>query len=105
MCACWCPRFSRCLRHSATRGCLATFAAPGGALAPARLLAASTAQGVPLFMVDCPGYYHRPGDAYQDQDGEDWPDNDLRFGLLSKVAALIATGHPDRLGAAGPALQ
>ena len=73
--------------------CLATFAAPGGALAPARLLAASTAQGVPLFMVDCPDYYHRPGDAYQDQDGEDWPDNDLRFGLLSKVAALIATGH------------
>jgi starch synthase len=60
-------------------------------MAPARLLSAATEEGVPLLMVDCPEYFHRRGDAYQDQNGEDWPDNDLRFGLLGKVAALVAT--------------
>lgn len=88
------PAFQPLLAAFGDARCLATFAAPGGAFAPARLLAANTAQGVPLLMVDCPEYYHRPGDAYQDQNGEDWPDNDLRFGLLNKIAALIATAHP-----------
>ena len=88
------PAFQPLLAAFGDARCLATFAALGGAFAPARLLAANTAQGVPLLMVDCPEYYHRPGDAYQDQNGEDWPDNDLRFGLLNKIAALIATAHP-----------
>jgi starch synthase len=84
------PGFQPLLAAFGNARCVATYSAPGGALAPARLLAASTAQGVPLLMVDCPEYYQRPGDAYQDQNGEDWPDNDLRFGLLGKVAALVA---------------
>ena len=73
---------------------VATFPAPGGAMAPARLLAANTAHGVPLLMIDCPQYYFRRGDAYQDHLGEDWPDNDLRFGLLGRIAALIASARP-----------
>ena len=39
--------------------------------------------------VDCPELYVRPGGPYQDANGEDWPDNALRFGLLSRVAALL----------------
>ena len=37
--------------------------------------------------------------------GKDWPDNELRFGLLSYLAAILASAHsPDQLAAAGAAL-
>lgn len=62
----------------------------GGAFAPARLLAAHVA-AVPLLFIECPGYYERQGSAYQDPGGRDWPDNHLRFGLLSRVAALLGS--------------
>lgn len=44
-------------------------------------------------LVDCPILYQRPGTPYQDPGGEDWPDNAMRFGLLSKVAARLAAGY------------
>ncbi len=88
------PAFRPLLKEFGNAQCVASYAAPGGAMAPARLLAATTGQGVPLLMVDCPQYYHRSGDAYQNDQGEDWPDNDLRFGLLGKIAALVATDGP-----------
>jgi starch synthase len=47
--------------------------------------------GVPVWLIDCPALYGRSGNLYVDQDGRDWPDNDLRFALLSHVAAEIAT--------------
>jgi starch synthase len=43
-----------------------------------------------LLILDCPPLYRREGTPYQDPGGEDWPDNALRFGLLSKVAARLA---------------
>lgn len=46
---------------------------------------------IPLLVLDCPALYDRPGGPYQDAQGEDWPDNALRFGLLSRVAALIGS--------------
>src|SRR5690606_12186038 len=33
------------------------------------------------------------GGPYQDITGKDWTDNDLRFGLLCHVAALLASSH------------
>jgi starch synthase len=59
-------------------------------LPPAQLLGAKLPSGVPLLVVDCEAY-RRPGGPYQDTAGRDWPDNDLRFGLLSYVGALLAT--------------
>lgn len=44
---------------------------------------------VPIWLVDCPELYGRDG-LYQDGNGNDWPDNHLRFALLSHVAAAIA---------------
>jgi len=41
-------------------------------------------------LVDVPALYDRDGNPYQDAAGADWPDNALRFGLLSRVAALLA---------------
>ena len=46
--------------------------------------------GVPVIVVEHPSLYDRPGGPYQSESGEDWPDNALRFGLLSKVAAILA---------------
>jgi starch synthase len=64
-----------------------------GAMPAAHLLLARSPQGLDLLLLDCPPMYDRPGNPYLGPDGSDWPDNDLRFGLLSQVAALL--GSPD----------
>jgi starch synthase len=43
-----------------------------------------------MLLLDCAPLYQREGSPYQDPGGQDWPDNALRFGLLSKVAARLA---------------
>jgi starch synthase len=43
-----------------------------------------------LLLVDCAPLYQRAGSPYQDPGGKDWPDNALRFGLLSRAAARLA---------------
>jgi len=58
----------------------------------ARLLETHLPGGVPLVLLDCPSLFDRSGGPYQDDSGEDWPDNALRFGLLSKAAALLGSG-------------
>ena len=55
----------------------------------ARLFASTLPDGVPLWVVDCPELFQREGGIYQDQTGTDWADNALRFGLLSRVAAIL----------------
>ncbi len=55
-----------------------------------RLLSGKMENDVPLFVLDCPALYQREGGPYQDASGNDYSDNALRFGLLSKVAALLA---------------
>ena len=54
------------------------------------LVEAVLPSGVPVIVVDHPSLYDRSGGPYQSETGEDWPDNALRFGLLSKVAAILA---------------
>ena len=53
------------------------------------LLSDTLPDGVPIWVVDCPEMYSRGGSAYQDEHGVDWIDNAQRFGLLSKIAALL----------------
>src|SRR5438552_12190010 len=60
-------------------------------LPAARLLDFELPGGVPAWVVDCPLLYDRDGGPYQDASGADWEDNPLRFGLLSRVAALLAS--------------
>jgi starch synthase len=68
---------------------------PMAHLPGARLLQTQTDAGVPLMVLDCPEMYDRDGGPYQTRAGSDWPDNALRFGLLSRVAALLASaGNP-----------
>jgi starch synthase len=74
---------------------LAEFASPGGLFPPCRLLECAADTGVPLLLLDCPTYYRREGSAYLDPGGNDFADNHLRFGLLSRIAALLAcSGSP-----------
>ena len=56
----------------------------------ARLLSAAMHSGTPLLVIDCPELYARAGGPYHQPGGDDWPDNDVRFGLLSRIAAALA---------------
>jgi starch synthase len=58
-----------------------------------RLLEGQLPGGVPVYLLECPRLYERDGGPYQDAQGVDWPDNPARFGLFSKVAALLASGR------------
>ena len=57
----------------------------------ARLLSSNSPASVPIFIVDCPALYQRDGSPYVDARGRDWPDNAVRFGLLSKIGATLAS--------------
>ena len=72
---------------------LAELPSPGGALPASRLWQASHGDGPSLWLIECPGLYERGGGAYHGPDGKDWPDNHLRFGLLSRLAAWLASEH------------
>ncbi len=61
----------------------------------ARLLRTHLPSGVPALLVDAPALYRRDGGPYGDPTGRDHEDNALRFGLLSHVAARLASnGSP-----------
>jgi starch synthase len=49
--------------------------------------------GLPLWLIDCPALFRRPGGLYVDGEGRDWPDNAVRFALLSHVIARLALGN------------
>jgi starch synthase len=61
---------------------------------PARVVAGH-AGGLDLLAIDAPHLYRRAGNPYVDAQGRDWPDNALRFGALSRVAAEVAQGALD----------
>jgi starch synthase len=63
---------------------------PPSSLLSARL-SLSKSERIPVFVIDCPGLFHREGGPYMDTLGRDWPDNALRFGLLSKIGAILAS--------------
>ena len=60
----------------------------------------ATKDGLPVYVVLCPQLYDRPGNPYGDEDGHDWPDNDIRFARLASVAAELAAGKLDKNWAA-----
>jgi len=78
------------------RAVVADHAVPLGDLpgaGPVRLVPArSPAGGMPLWLVDCPPLYRRNGGPYRGPEGQDWPDNDVRFATLSRAAARIGHG-------------
>jgi starch synthase len=45
---------------------------------------------VPVIVIQSAPLFEREGNPYVNALGNDWPDNALRFGILSKVAAILA---------------
>lgn len=48
---------------------------------------------VPVIAIDCPTLYERDSGPYINARGYDWEDNPIRFGVLSKVAAILAASN------------
>lgn len=48
---------------------------------------------VPLWLIDYPPAYNRPGNPYLDERGQPWHDNAARFGLLAYCAGALAQGR------------
>jgi starch synthase len=93
------PGYSEVLTRLTRYEVVATFSMPG--FPRSRLLSGKMLHDVPLFVLDCPRMYRRDGGPYQDAAGRDWPDNALRFGLLSRITAVLGSSaspidwHPD----------
>lgn len=43
-----------------------------------------------IYLLDAPAAFERDGGPYLDANGVDWPDNDLRFALFSRIGALMS---------------
>ena len=87
------PGYPQVMEALKTRSRAATLPGLPG-LPAATLIASKLPSGLPLLVVEC-SIYDRGGGPYQDGAASDWPDNDLRFGLLSYVGALLSTpGSP-----------
>ena len=48
---------------------------------------------VEVMVIEHAGLFDRPGGPYADGYGYDWKDNALRFGVLSKAAAILGSQH------------
>jgi len=59
------------------------------------LLARMPGSDMPVYVVEAPSLYRRPGGPYLDADGKEWLDNLQRFALLGWVAAHLASGELD----------
>ncbi len=47
---------------------------------------------LPVYVIDAPHWYDRPGNPYADASNDAYPDNDRRFALLGWMAAQLAQG-------------
>ncbi len=66
-----------------------------GALRVRLLLARMPGTKLPVYVIDAPYLYRRGGSPYQNNHGEEWPDNLQRFALLGWVAAHLAADDAD----------
>jgi len=48
---------------------------------------------VPLYLVDCPELFNRPGNPYLAADGHPWPDNAWRYTLFAEAVVLLANNQ------------
>jgi starch synthase len=85
------PAYPALLKVFPSAAVVARINALGTALPACTLREAATAEGAGLLLIDCPALYAREGNPYIGPDGRDWPDNAARFGLLSRIAALLAS--------------
>ncbi len=83
------PGYPAVIEGIKSKGRLTSFPSIGE-LPQCQLLAGKLPNGVPALIVDST-LFNRPGGPYNDANGKDWPDNDLRFGLLSYLGAVLSS--------------
>lgn len=83
------PGYPAVIEGIKSKGRLTSFPSIGE-LPQCQLLAGKLPNGVPALIVDSV-LFNRPGGPYNDYNGKDWPDNDLRFGLLSYMGAVLSS--------------
>lgn len=71
-------------------GWLETAGAEGKTYAIRILQAQHEAFNCPVWLVDCPPLFDRPGNPYLHPDGYDWPDNAERFTVFSRAVVQLA---------------
>ena len=65
-----------------------------GNLPDSRLLAGRMPNSdLPVILFDAPALFRRNGGLYQDENGQDWPDNERRFAAFCRAAAQVALGR------------
>lgn len=84
----WYPAIARAFPGASV---IAELPAAAGVFPGAALRGATAPDGTPMYFLDCMACYTREGNPYLSGDGRDWHDNAVRFGLLSYVAALLAS--------------
>ncbi|MCF6235450.1 MAG: glycogen synthase GlgA [Gammaproteobacteria bacterium] len=87
------PAYSMARRQAGDLKEVAKFEVPS---APAHVrLLEGTLPGstLPIWLIDCPPLFDRPGGPYADQDGTDWYDNAQRFGIFCRAVSIIAMGQ------------
>src|SRR5512135_3573492 len=85
------PGYSQVLDKLKNKLTVAAFAVYPGQPEVRLLSAKMPGTGVPVYVLDAPQYFCRVAGPYQYELGGDWPDNAMRFGMLSRVAALLGS--------------
>ncbi len=85
------PGYSQVLDGLKNKKLVATFPVFPGQPEVRLLSAKMPVTNVPVYVLDAPQYFCRVAGPYQYHLGGDWPDNPMRFGMLSKVAALLGS--------------
>ncbi len=89
------PGYTPVLDKLENKRTVATFAVFPGQPEVRLLSAKMPDSAVPVYVLDAPQYFCRVAGPYQYELGGDWPDNAMRFGMLSRVAALLGSaGSP-----------
>lgn len=85
------PGYSLVLDKLENKRTVASFAVFPGQPEVKLLSAKMPDSGVAVYVLDAPQYYCRVAGPYHYELGGDWPDNAMRFGMLSRVAALLGS--------------
>ena len=85
------PGYSQVLEKLESKRAVASFSVFPGQPEVRLLSAKMPVTDVPVYVLDAPQYFCRVAGPYQYELGGDWPDNAMRFGMLSKVAALLGS--------------
>ncbi len=66
-----------------------------GTTKPVRILETAFDGVQPVYLVDAPEFFDRPGNPYLDETGRDWPDSAARFCLFARAVTALALGFGD----------